>query len=254
MRSTVQTETEKSAGTASRPLVVTEEVLAALPAAVQRYLRFAGVVGRPVPSGARLRQRGAMRMKPGGRWLPILAVQSFSFDRPGFSWRARMKLLPFYSIRAEDSFADGRGRMQVWAAPFVKVVDARGPEMNQGELQRYLSEIGWFPAALAHPSLRWEATDEDGARLSLAAGETTATVEYRMVPDGRVLQVVADRYRAGDHTGRLTRWSGVTVEYAEAGGLHLPLRAQAIWRLPAGPFVYFRGHISDIELDQPSAD
>lgn len=205
-----------------------------------------------MPSDARLRQRVAMRMKPGGRWLPISAEQSFSFDPPGFVWRARMRLLPLYTIRAEDTFADGRGRMQIWAAPFVKVVDSRGPEMDQGELQRYLSEIAWFPPALGDPALRWETTDEDGARLSLTVGGTTASVEYRMASDGRVLQVVADRYRAGDRTRQPTRWSGVTVEYGEFGALRLPLRVQAIWHLPEGPFAYFRGYISDIELDEPS--
>ena len=45
--------------------VVTEEMLAGLPEPVCRYLRYTGVVGRPVPGTIRLRQEG--RMRPGPR-------------------------------------------------------------------------------------------------------------------------------------------------------------------------------------------
>jgi hypothetical protein len=38
--------------------VVTEEMLAGLPEPVRRYLRYAGVVGRPFPGTIRLCQKG----------------------------------------------------------------------------------------------------------------------------------------------------------------------------------------------------
>ena len=53
--------------------VVTEEMLADLPEPVRRYLRYTGVVGRPVPGIVRLRQQGTMRLGPGQRWLPLEA-------------------------------------------------------------------------------------------------------------------------------------------------------------------------------------
>ena len=44
---------------------VTEEMLADLPEPVRRYLRYAGVVGRPFPGTIPLRQKGRMRPAPG---------------------------------------------------------------------------------------------------------------------------------------------------------------------------------------------
>jgi hypothetical protein len=47
---------------------VTEEDLARLPAVVQRYLRFMGVVGRPRDWSFRARYTGRFRLRPGEPW------------------------------------------------------------------------------------------------------------------------------------------------------------------------------------------
>jgi hypothetical protein len=44
--------------------VVTEEMLADLPEPVRRYLRYAGVIGRPFPGTIPLRQKGQLRPGP----------------------------------------------------------------------------------------------------------------------------------------------------------------------------------------------
>src|SRR5690554_1845213 len=49
--------------------VVTEEDLRDLPEPVQRYLRYSGVVGRPVARTARLKQRGRIRQGEDSPWM-----------------------------------------------------------------------------------------------------------------------------------------------------------------------------------------
>ena len=66
--------------------VVTEEMLAGLPEPVRRYLRYTGVVGRPVPGTIRLHQEGRMRPGPGQPWLPLEAEEHYSVQPPGFVW------------------------------------------------------------------------------------------------------------------------------------------------------------------------
>ena len=63
---------------------VTEEMLRGLPEPVRRYLRYTGVVGKPVPGTIRLHQEGRMRPGPGQPWVPLEAEEHYSVQPPGF--------------------------------------------------------------------------------------------------------------------------------------------------------------------------
>src|SRR5690242_13394023 len=56
-------------------VVVTEAMLEGLPAPIQRYLRYAGVVGKPIPQIVRLRQHGKFRTDPQRPWMEIKAEE-----------------------------------------------------------------------------------------------------------------------------------------------------------------------------------
>jgi hypothetical protein len=55
--------------------VVTEGMLADLPEPVRRYLRYAGVVGKPFPRTVWPRQKGRMRAAPGQPWMSLDAEE-----------------------------------------------------------------------------------------------------------------------------------------------------------------------------------
>ena len=92
--------------------MVTEDQVAGLPATVQRYLRFMGVVGCPAVTSFRAHLRGEFRMRPGQRFMrtevwqynmaaPIARVFWMRIDMAG-------GLLPMVG---RDSYIKGRGRM-----------------------------------------------------------------------------------------------------------------------------------------------
>jgi uncharacterized protein DUF6544 len=93
----------------SRAGVVTEKMLADLPEPVRRYLRYAGVVGKPFPGTVRLRQKGRMRLAPGQPWIPLDAQEHYSVQPPGFVWAGTVRLGPLPVARARDMYADGGG-------------------------------------------------------------------------------------------------------------------------------------------------
>jgi hypothetical protein len=64
---------------------VTEERLTGLPEPAQRYLRYAGVVGRPMVDTV-LRQACRMRLAPDRISLPLVAEQWYRVEPPGFIW------------------------------------------------------------------------------------------------------------------------------------------------------------------------
>lgn len=87
---------------------VCEERVAALPVPVQRWLRWSGTVGRPIPSTVRLRQEGECRLCDRG-WFPFTAEEYYSTRPPAFVWKATIRMTPGVEVVGKDSYLDGRG-------------------------------------------------------------------------------------------------------------------------------------------------
>src|SRR6185503_9255695 len=75
------------------PAVVLAADLVRLPPPVRRWLDAAGVIGRERSSIVHLEQRGQLRTRPDGTWLPARAEQYFTVDPPGFVWRVDATLM-----------------------------------------------------------------------------------------------------------------------------------------------------------------
>jgi hypothetical protein len=232
--------------------VVTEELLEELPEPARRFLRYAGVIGRPLVGTVRLTQTGQIQVAAGQPWFPLRAEQHFSVQPPGFVWQAVVPAETLPLLRAKDTFLDGSGRMLITAAGLVPIVDSTGPELDQGEMLRFLSEMMWFPTAFLGANVSFESRDDDSTRVSLTHGGRTATGTIFVDADGKVTKFEADRYHPGD-SGKpsLQRWSTPVDEYGEFNGLRIPVRVRAVWHLPTGDLEYIRITITELLYDPP---
>jgi Family of unknown function (DUF6920) len=70
--------------------------------------------------------------------------------------------------------------------------------------------------------------------------------EMRQKPGGRWL-----RFSAVEEFGFASRATGVGGygDYGIVGGVRIPTRAEVRWELADGPFTYWRGRITSLELD-----
>ncbi len=238
---------------ANAPLV-TEEMLAGLPAPAQRYLRHAGVVGRPMVDAVRIRQACRMRPAPNGVSFPIAAEQWYRVEPPGFIWDATVALGGIPVVRGRDGYLDGRGRMTIRAGSIFPIVDASGPEMDQASLLRHLSEMPWFPSAFLRERVTWEAIDDAHVRVSLVDGDLRATGTLEIDPDGRLVEFRSHRHAmVGDHF-ELRPWSAPTHAYGEFEGLRLPVKGAAVWTLPDGTRLpYIEVELLEVVSDPPFA-
>jgi hypothetical protein len=216
-------------------------MLTDLPEPVRRYLRYTGVVGKPFPGTVRLHQKGRMRPAPGQPWIPLDAEEHYSVQPPGFVWAGAARLGPLPVARARDMYADGHGRM------LVKVA-SRWPVTDQAAMMRYLSEMIWFPAAFLAGNISFEAVDDSSARVTLTDHGRTATGTLVFDQEGRVTGFVAQRYRTAGASSP-EPWSTPVTGYGEFEGLRLPVRGQAIWKLPGGDLEYIEVTITDLRYD-----
>src|SRR5437016_1969792 len=121
--------------------VVTEEMLEGLPEPVQRYLAYAGIVGRPLVRTVQLEQRGGcdpVRASPGCHSLPTSTTRCSRQDSSGM---APCRSARFPIARARDRYLDGRRGILVKAAALFTVVDAAGEALDSASTMRYLSEM-----------------------------------------------------------------------------------------------------------------
>ncbi len=236
----------------AHPRLVTEEMLAGLPDPAQRYLRYAGVVGRPLVDTVRLRQACRMQPAPGGMSFPIIAEQWYAVEPPGFVWDATVPMAGVPVVRGRDGYLDGRGLMTIKLGSLVPIVDASGPEMDQAALLRHLSEMPWFPSAFLRERVTWEAIDDATVRVTLADGDRRATGTLEIDAEGRLVMFRSERHAAVGKGFELRPWSTPTYAYGEFEGLRLPVRGAAVWALPDGTeHPYIDIELNAVEYDPP---
>jgi hypothetical protein len=151
-----------------------------------------------------------------------------------------------------DAFVEGVGSMLGTVLGLVTVVNVHDtPDITAGALVRFLAEAVWLPTALL-PShgVRWTPLDAASARATLTSGVTTASLDFHFGADGLVERIYTPA-RGRDVNGTFvpTPWEGRWLEYAERGGLLVPVRGEVAWILPEGPLPYWRGEISDVVYD-----
>jgi hypothetical protein len=221
----VQTLLAGSSGREAR--FITEAMLDGLPEPVQRYLRYTGVIGKPFVRRVHLKQSGRMLLARGTPWIPLKAEQWYSVRPPGFVWYATLHIGRVPMVRARDMYRAGEGHMLIKAPLLVTVADAKGEEIDQGEMVRYLSEMIWFPSAFLEDNVSFEAIDAGSARVILTDSDRTATGTLFFDSEGRLTEFVARRYIGSN----LQTWSVLVTAYGEFEGLKLPVRGKAVWKL-----------------------
>ena len=238
------------ANTASMP-IVREEEIAHLPAPVQKYLRYAGVIGKPHVRNMRVRCTGQIRPKMEGGWIDFESQQYNFFDNPArlFFIQSSMYGLPFDGLHA---YVGPTAIMQIKVAAMLLVVDAKGPEMNQGETVTMFNDICVMaPATLINKNIQWESIDSLTTKATFTHQGNTISAKLYFNENGELVNFISDdRYQSED--GKVYgkyRWSTPMKNYKDFGGIKIASYGEASWQMPSGEFVYGKFNILDIEYN-----
>ncbi|HMK73963.1 MAG TPA: DUF6544 family protein [Myxococcaceae bacterium] len=222
---------------------VAESDVATLPRAVQRYLRFMGVVGRPRDWSFRAGWKGRFRLAPGKRWMALEAWQYDTRLELARLFYMRLRFFGLLPVLGRDTYRDGRGRMLVRPLDLFTVQDGSGPEFDSGELVTYLNDcILVAPALLLGPEARWIAVDDES--FDVALSDRFHTVRARVLVDEHGAPrdfTTTDRFSQDPRdTKRFvrTRWSTPVAGWQMVGGRPLATSGKAVWHVPAGDFAY----------------
>jgi hypothetical protein len=233
------------AAAASAPAAFDPRELEGLPAPVARYFAFALEPGQPLVRWARIEHAGDFRGGFEQPWSPFTSVEHFAVDPPSFVWDARIRMLPFATVRARDSYIGGRAGMLGSIAGLVPVVDQQGgAELAASALLRYFAERAWLPTALL-PSqgVAWQALDDTSARATFSDAGISVSMDVHFGGDGGIERVEAIRFRDVDGVGIPTPFRGRFRDYRRVHGMMIPMEGEVGWLLPEGWMEYWRGRI-----------
>lgn len=244
--------TQFFSGVENKGDIIQKADLEGLPPVVQKWLEQSRVLGRERIAAVRLRQKVAMRTKEGGPWMPAVAEQYFRVDEPGFIWKVRAGTAPLFYFTGRDKYEDGRGSMLIKVLSLIKVADARGKEIDQGAMLRYLAETVWFPSAALSSYIRWEEVDAGSARATMTWGGVSASGVFTFNQEGDVVNFTALRY--GDFNGRylMKTWVVKMKDHQEFNGIRIPAAGEVIWKLDPGDYDWYRFELEDIEYNKPA--
>lgn len=228
------------------PAVFDPETLAALPDPARRYLTAALGPGTRPARSVRLRMEGRFRL--GSGWVSLNATERLAAD--GFVWRADLTrgAVP---IRVWDTLGPGGATTRAWAMALVPVARAHGSDLTRSAAGRLAAELLWLPSALLPgPDARWEAVDDETARVHLKVAGTPVTLTVQVDAAGQPTAAYLMRWGDPDGDGTFTE----APFGARFGGLRtfqghtIPTRARAGWGHDTEAFTPF------IDVEVTAAD
>ena len=189
--------------------------------------------------GIRAVQRGEIRSSPEARWNAFVADEFVDATTTAFRWEARLGT-GVLSVAVTDAYESGHGRLVVAKGP-LQLKKLTGPDVDKGELQRYLGYVGYCPPMmLNNPSLEFAAVGDRTLKVRDRRDTTGASVELYLGEDGRPVLIRAMRPMTVGKRVIPTAWSATGSDPQEWEGLRVWRHMEAAWHLPAGLFTYVR--------------
>ena len=247
---------ESALSSAPRPgPTVSERDLASLPAPLAAYILRSGAVGQPRPTSFAATIHGRIRGGPDSPWMSFTGrqVNTFGADPQRLFYLDAVRGgLP---VKVLHDYHHATATMRAKVLGLFTVLDASGPDMDQGETVTVFNDmVVLAPAALLDADVTWTQRDERTVHGTFRNGSQVVSADLVFTPDGDLATFVShDRSRASaDGTEFVTMpWDTPITSYRELGGHRVAVAGEGRWDAPApeGHFTYIEFHVDDIAFD-----
>lgn len=221
-----------------------------LPKPVKKWLNLHDVKNQKNIYQAYMTQDIKMRLGQDKPWMKATAKQYVITQEPGFIWKVLVKMMPVVHISGRDRYMHGQGEMLIKVMSFLKVVDSKGVEMNQGTLLRYLAEICWVPTAALKDYIKWEAIDDHHARAIMSYKDVTADGIFEFNDQGHMISFEALRYGEFDGIYQLKPWRIEMCNIKDFQGFKLPVEGKVIWKLEDGDYHWYQFIVTNVVFNE----
>ncbi len=246
-----KTESEKRLKSTISTSIITEHDLAHLPLPIQKYLNFAGAVGKPKISNFRTLFKGEMRRSFEGEWFEISAQQHEFFGDHArlFYIESSVYGIPFDGLHR---YIGDSATMQIMIASLFQIADAKGDTMTRSETVTLLNDMCLLaPSTLIDTSIQWQVIDSLTVKATFTNRDQTVSANLYFNHEGALTDFSSnDRYLSEDgETYYNYRWTTPVNEYKEFSGRMIPVSVEAVWHTPDGEFSYAKFRTTGIEYN-----
>lgn len=227
--------------------VVTEAHLQHLPPPVQKYLRYAGVVGKPKVQCYKMVFDGQMREK-GKDWFPFTSEQ---YNFTGEPTRLFFMKATMYGITVPGyhDYKDGCAGMHIKLFGLFPVVNESSGVLDGAETVTLFNDMCLFaPGSLIDKRIQWENVNDTFAKATFSVNGHTITAQLLFNEKGELTNFVSDD-RTAIADKKKYRFSTPVRDYKNFGGYILPSYGEAVWHYSDGEFVYGRFHVKAVQYN-----
>lgn len=208
--------------------LVTEADLASYPQPLQRYLRRAGVVGKPRVHNVRLTFTAQMRNDAKSPWMESTATQYEFYDPPArlFFMQASRSGVPFDVFHR---YVGTEATFQVRIAGLIPMVNESGPLMTRSETVTLFNDMCLLaPGALIGAPVTWTVVDESTLRARYTNAGHTIEAVLTFDASGDIENFVSqDRGKEVHGEQLVTPWDTPVSAYATFDGVRIVSQAEA---------------------------
>jgi hypothetical protein len=233
-------------------IILTEKDIQHLPEPLQKYIHYVGVIGKEKVQNVKISFKGEMKLDPKQDWVKIKTEQYNFLDQPTrlFYIRASKLGIPFMGL---DSFIAGKGNMLIKVVGLFTVADARGPEMDMGEMVTLFNDICLFsPAVLIDRRFQWETIDTFTVKGTFKYKTHKVSALLYFNKKGQLINFVTDDrfYSPMGKTYQRVRWSTPVRDYQEFNGIKVPTYGEGVWHFKTGDYCYAKFRLKEIKYNK----
>jgi hypothetical protein len=215
----------------------TFQPLECLPHPVQKwYHRSMQKRTNPIYGGT-IHQCLELKLRPEHEdFKPATALQYTRIANPAFSWKVDVPFAFGIHLYGRDDYHHGKGSMKIYFHHLFPVVNASGPSLDEGTLQRFLGEMVWFPPLARSEYVVWESLDEYTAKATMTYEGVIGSGVFYYNREGDFIKFVAQRFYEQDQ--QYYDWVLEVQEYNIFDGVKAPSKMTATWKLPSGDWLW----------------
>ena len=229
--------------------LLTEKDLQHLPAAVQRYLRYVGVVNQPKVKNVHIVFKGQMREK-GKAWFPFRSEQYNGFKQYTRLFFMKGKMFGL-TVPGYHAYQNGTASMRIKLFGLFPIVNIHGQELFKAETVTIFNDMCLLaPATLIDSRITWAAIDDTYAQATFTNEGVSVQATLYFNAMGQLVNFVSDdRYAVSDM--QRYRFSTPVADYKNFNGFNVMSFGEAVWHYPDGEFVYGKFELQEVVYNVP---
>jgi len=215
--------------------VLAENDINHLPVSVQKYLHYAGAIGKPKTRNFYAVFKGQMRDKQ--KEFSFTSEQYNFFKEPARLFFMKGNLFGI-TVPGYHKYMKQEARMDVKLFGLIPVVKERGEVMFKSETVTAFVELCYYaPSLLADKTIIWDEIDTLTAKASFTNKNSTITATLHFNDEGQLINVISDD-RTDVTDMKQYRFSAPVSEYQTLEGYTVPTVIKLVWHYPDEKFVY----------------